>query len=86
MIVSSDTGYQHDVREKFKKLITEVKNGEKLCDDHINATNQLLHGQFENVQGLSSLVVGQKLSFEQFDCRLGYAGYGYYQILHTESA
>ena len=39
-------------------VITEVKNGEKLYDDHINAANQLLCGQFENVQDLSSPVVG----------------------------
>ena len=69
--------------QRFKKLIYQVKNNEKLGDDHINAANQLLRSQFEELQGLSSPVIGQKLSFDKFDWMLGYAGYAYYQVLHT---
>ena len=80
---NNDECCQHDVMQRYKKLIREVKNNEKLGDDHINAANQLLHSQFKELQGLSSPVIGQKLSFEKFDCMLGYAGYAYYQVLHT---
>ena len=53
--------------ERYKKLIREVRNNEKLGDDHINAANQLLRSQFEELQGLSSPVMGQNLSFRTFD-------------------
>ena len=45
--------YQHDVITKFEALISEVRSGQKLGDDHVNAANQLLKSQFENLQGLS---------------------------------
>lgn len=77
--------YQHDVITKFEALISEVRSGQKLGDDHVNAANQLLKSQFENLQGLSTPIVGQGLSFDRFDRMLGYAGYGYYQVLHTGS-
>ena len=73
----------HDVMQRFKKLINQVKNNEKLGDHHINAANQLLRSQFQKLQGQSSPVIGQKLSFEKFNWMLGYAGYAYYQVLHT---
>jgi len=69
----------------FSKLISDIKKGEKLSDEHINAASQLLHGQFEDVQGLCSPVLGQKLLFPKFACASGYAGYAYFQILHTGS-
>ena len=77
--------YQHDVITKFEALISEVRSGQKLGDDHVNAANQLLRSQFENLQALSTPMVGQGLPFDRFDWMLGYAGYGYYQVLHTGS-
>ena len=64
--------------ERFKKLIYDVKNDEKLGDDHIDAANKLLCSQFEELQGVSSPVIGKNLSFEKFDWVLGYAWYAYY--------
>ena len=69
--------------ERFKVLIYDIKAGQKLGDDHINAVNQLLHDQFEDFQGLSTPVLGQKLLFQKFDWMAGSAGFGYFQILHT---
>ena len=37
---------QHNTLERFSKLISDIKKGEKLSDGHINAASQLLHGQF----------------------------------------
>ena len=76
---------QHDILERFRKLISDIKNGEKLSDEHINAASQLLRGQFEDLQELCSPVLGQKLSFPKFEWASGYAGYAYFQILHTGS-
>ena len=53
-LVNNDGCCHHDVMERCKKLIYEVKNNEKLGDDYINAANQLLCSQFEELQGLSS--------------------------------
>ena len=50
--------------EKFKVLIYDIKAGQRLGDDHINAVNQLLHDQFKDFQGLSTPVLGQKLWFK----------------------
>ena len=56
--------YQHDVMKKFEALISEVRSGQKLGDDHVNAANQLLKSQLENLQGLSTPIVVQGLSFD----------------------
>lgn len=40
---------QHNTLERFSKLISDIKKGEKLSDEHINAASQLLHGQFGDV-------------------------------------
>ena len=59
------------MKERYKKLISEVRNNEKLVVDHINAANQLLRSQFEELQCLSSPVMGQNLSFRTFDWMQG---------------
>ena len=66
---------RHNTLERFSKLISDIKKGEKLSDEHINAASQLSHGQFGDVQGLCSSVLGQKLSFPKFEWESGYAGY-----------
>lgn len=82
MVNNHDITNQHDILEKFRKLISDIKNGEKLSDDHINAASQLLHSQFEDVQGLCSPVLGQKMFFPKYEWA---AGHAYLQILHTGS-
>ena len=79
----NDPSYKHDIKENFKVLIYDIKAGQTLGDDHINAVNQLLHDQFEDFQGLSTPVLGQKLLFQKFDWMAGLAGFEYLQILHT---
>ena len=64
---------RHNTLERFSKLISDIKKGEKLSDEHINAASQLLHGQFGGVQGLCSPVLGQKLLFPKFEWASGYA-------------
>ena len=79
ILLNHDARCYHDVMERFKKLIYDVKNNEKLHgDNYIDAANQLLHSQLEELQGLSSPVIGQNLSFEKFDWTLWYVGYAYY--------
>jgi len=79
----NESSHTHDVVQRYTRLVHEVKAGEKLGDDHINAVNQLLRGQFGDFQGLSTPVLGQGLAFQKFDFLAGFAGFGYYQILHT---
>jgi len=47
--------------KKFETLISEVRGDQKLGDDHVNAANQLLKSQFENLQGLATSLVDQSL-------------------------
>lgn len=55
------------------QAIQKINNqGNKLDDDHMHSASQLLQGQFQNLQGLSSPVVGQKFSFERFDWIMGH--------------
>ena len=61
ILLNHDACSYHDVMERFKKLIYDVKNNEKLGDNHIDAANQLLHSQLEELQGLSSPVIDQNL-------------------------
>ena len=42
---------RHNTLERFNKLISDIKKGEKLSYEHINTASQLVHGQFEDVQG-----------------------------------
>lgn len=49
-------------------------NGQ-LGDEHINAVNQLLRSQFPDLQGLCTPVLGQRLSFPEFNIVQGYAGF-----------
>ena len=65
--LSHDACCHHYVMERFKKLICDVQNDEKLGDDHIDAANKQLRSQFEQLRGLSSPVIGQNLSFKRFD-------------------
>ena len=76
---------QHDVIERFTRLIGHIKQGNKLDDDHMNAASQLLRDQFPDLQGLSTPAVGECLRFEKFDWMLGHAGIAYCQVLHTGS-
>ena len=41
------------------------------------------HDQFEDFQGFSTPVLGQKLLFQNFEWMAGLAGFEYLQILHT---
>ena len=43
---------------KFCRLISSIKVGDKLSDDHISAASQLLHAQFPDIR---TPVLGQKL-------------------------
>ncbi|XP_065908034.1 uncharacterized protein [Dysidea avara] len=74
---------QHDVIERFTRLIGSIKQGDKLDDDHINAASQLLRDQFPDLQGLSTPAIGECFKFEKFDWMIGYAGFAYCQVLHT---
>ena len=76
---------QNELILNFHRLIYDILDGNVLSDDHISAGSQLLHAQFSNFQGLSSPLLGQSLSFPNFDEILGYAGHSYLQILHTGS-
>ena len=67
----------------YEQLISSIKNGEQLNDGHINAANRLLQGQFTEIQGLASPVLGQKLCFPTFNDILGYSGQPYLQVLHN---
>jgi len=67
----------------YQKLVSCVAAGRQLGDEHINTANQLLRSQFLDVQGLCSPVVGQRLCFPAFDIVQGYAGFSYFQVLHT---
>ena len=68
---------------RFNHLMSSIKSGDKLSDDHVNAANELLHSQFPDIQGLCTPVLGQQLCFPNFDKVLGYAGIPYIQVLHT---
>ena len=83
--VNNRNRHQHDVIERFTRLIGSIKQGNKLDDDHINAASQLLRDQFPDLQGLSTPAVGECFKFEKFDWMLGYAGIAYCQVLHTGS-
>ena len=67
----------------YQKLVSCVATDGQLGDEHINAANQLLRSQFPDIQGLRSPVVGQRFCFPTFDIVLGYAGFCYFQVLHT---
>jgi len=69
----------------YTNLISSIKNGEQLNDNHVNAANRLLQSQFSELQGLASPVLGQKLCFPNFDDILGYSGQAYMQVLHNGS-
>jgi len=81
--VNNRSRHQHDVIERFAKLIGSIKQGHKLDDDHINAASQLLHDQFPDLQGLLTPALGECFRFEKFDWRMGYAEFHYCQVLHT---
>jgi len=66
---------------KYQKLISDVKKGEKLSDEHINAAKQLLRSKFLDLQGLQSPLLGQRFCFAQFNKIMGYAGHAYIQVL-----
>ena len=69
----------------YEQLISSIKNGEQLNDSNINAANCLLQGQFSEIQGLASPVLGRKLCFPTFNDILGYSGQPYLQVLHNSS-
>ena len=45
----------------------------------------MLQGQFSELQGLASPVLGQKVCFPKFDGILGYNGQTYMQVLHNDN-
>ena len=50
--------------------------------------NLLLRSQFPDLQGLCTPILGQRLSFPEFNAVQGYAGFyyfQYFQVLHTGS-
>ena len=69
----------------YEQLISSIKNGEQLNDSNINAANCLLQGQFSEIQGFASPVLGRKLCFPTFNDILGYSGQPYLQVLHNGS-
>ena len=69
----------------YQKLVSCVSTDELLGDEHINAVNLLLRSQFPDLQGLCTPVLGQQLSFPEFEIVQGYAGFDYCQVLHTGS-
>ena len=73
------------VRKITKVLISSIRNGEQLNNNHINAANRLLQRQFSEIQGFASPVLGQKLCFPIFNDILGYSGQPYLQVLHNDS-
>lgn len=74
---------EHTLIVDYQKLISCVATGGQLGDEHINAVNQLLRSQFPDFQGLCTPVLGQRLSFPEFNIVQGYAGFFYLQVLHT---
>ena len=87
-MISKDEGdekivHRTELSERFNSLMSSIRNGDKLGDEHINAANQLLHSQFPDIQGLCTPVLGQQLSFPNYDRISGYAGIPYIQVLHT---
>lgn len=67
----------------YQKLVSCVATGGLLGDEHINAVNQLLRSQFPDFQGMCTPILGQRLSFPEFNTMQGYAGFPYLQVLHT---
>jgi len=67
----------------YKFLIHQITSDEQLSDDHTNAGNQLLKGQFPDFQGLSLPVFGQKFCFPNYNWAIGHAGVSYLQVLHN---
>ena len=74
-----------EILANFDHLYAAIRRGEKLDDGHISAASKLLHKQFPNIQGLSTPLLGQNLSFPVINSTLLLAGSGfeYIQILHT---
>ena len=67
----------------YQKLVLCVATGGCLGDEHINAVNQLIRSQFPDLQRLWTPVLGQQLSYPQFNIVQGYAGFYYLQVLHS---
>ena len=80
---NKNTVKQIELLGRFNSLMSGIRSGDKLSDEHINAANELLHSQFPDVQGLCTSVLGQRFCFPNFDRTLGYAGIPYIQVLHT---
>ena len=76
---------KNTVRVDYQKLIFCIATGGQLGDEHINATNLFLRSQFPDLQGLCTPVLGQRLSFPEFNAVQGYVGFDYFQVLHTGS-
>ena len=72
-----------EASSNFDKLYGPILLREKLDDGHISAACKILHKQFPNVQGLSTPVLGQNLSFPLVNQNLLLGGYEYIQVLHT---
>ena len=49
ILLNHDARCHLDAMERFKKLIYDVKNDEKLSDDRIDAANKLLSSQFKEL-------------------------------------
>jgi len=67
---------------KYINLYSTIVNGLKLTDRHIDAANQLLSDRFPDIQGLSTPLLGQTLTFPSYDCFEAAAGLSYVQVLH----
>jgi len=71
-----------NLKGKFLNLYSTVVNGQMLTDRHIDATKQLLSDQFPDIQGLSTPLLGQTLTFPSYNCFEAAAGLSYVKVLH----
>ena len=59
-----------------------ISCGQQLSDRNIDAANQLLKDKFPDIQGLSTPLLGQTLTFPVYNCFEAAAGFPYVQMLH----
>ena len=81
--VKKESSNRRHAKKDSSNHVDVKKDTDDHGDDHINAINQLLYDKFKDFQGLSTPLLGLKLSFPKFDWLAGFAGFAYFQILHT---
>ena len=77
---------KNTVRVDYQKVVSCIASGSQLGDEHINAANLLLRSQFPDLQGLYMHTSARPTtSFPEFNAVQDYAGFDYFQVLHTGS-